>query len=363
MKKIVSAISVLFIFYSLSAQEIAVPPVQKSLVTKHTATWCTICGGTSWDVYESMVQNLEEKAVVLSAHISGSSKLYSPAAVSLLNNFDVAVYQPEFYFNNTKISNSGNSGSAATLSTMTTKVDEAAAKIPMVQSGLRIFYEAATDSLRIQVKTKFFEQIESGEYSLSVLLVERFVTEQQASRGSAVTHKRILRKALTGDPNKAIGPMFASGAIAANAEFDWSTAIKWNNQYNLNNIEIVTIVWKRNPLTNKQELVNTNFSIEVEETTTATQQLDFLGNRFRLAPTLVTDDVFYVLLDLPMLYPDAELMLMDISGKRISNIHKGVLNTGNQRFTVIADRKLPSGIYFVTLRVGKNRVSRKLVIR
>ncbi len=362
MKKMVSTISALVIFYSLSAQEISVPPVQKSLVTKHTATWCTICGGASWDVYESMVQNLEEKAVVLSAHISSSSKLYSPTAVSLLNNFDVAVYQPEFYFNNTKISSSGNSGNATTLNTMTAKVEEAAAKIPMVQSGLRIFYETATDSLRIQVKTKFFEQTE-GEYSLSVLLLERFVTEQQASRGSAVTHKRILRKALTGDPNKAIGPLLASGTIAANAEFDWGTAIKWNNQYNLNNIEIVTIVWKLNPLTNKQELANANFSIEVEETTTATQQPDFLGNRFRVAPTLVTNDLFYVLLDVPTLYPDTELMLMDIDGKRISSIHKGVLSTGNQYFKVVSDKDTPSGIYFVTLRIGKNMITRKLVIR
>lgn len=356
MKKLISTLFAVGFVLVLSAQtSIEVTQTQKSLVTKHTATWCPNCGlPESWDLQQYFADNLDGKnAVVLSAHQSLTSKLYSKAGKDLLANFQGVVYQPEYFFNTTKLT-----GTEAAIKTeMTNKINQAAAQAATVQTGLKATYVTSNDSLVVSTKTKFFQAVQ-GEYRLAILLVEKVVQETQASRTGLQPHKRVVRNTLTADVN---GVLLSNGSIAANAEFDRNFSIKWNNQYNLNNIEIVTLIWKRNTTTNKLEFVNTNEATEVKQATTATQSVDFLANRFAVTPNPVREKA-QIRLDLPQSYANAEIVLINIKGAVVKTLHRGNLNSGEQ--TIDIDRNtLASGLYFVRLRADGQIATRKVLFQ
>lgn len=356
MKKLIFTLLVIAFVNILMAQTaIEVTQTQKSLVTKHTATWCPICGTSeSWDLQQYFVDNLDGKnAVVLSAHQSVSSKLYSKAGKELLNAFQTAVYQPEFFFNTTKL----NGNEEAIKAEVIAKVNQAATQTAVVQTGLKATYITSTDSLVVVTKTKFF-QAATGEYRLAILLVEKVVEETQASRTGLQAHKRIVRKTLT--PN-VTGVLLSNGAVAANVEFNSNFTIKWNNQYNLNNIEIVTLIWKRNTTTNKLEFVNTNEVTQLQQATTATQKVDFLANRFVVTPNPVREQT-QIRLDLLQAYNNAEIVLMDIKGAVVKTLHRGSLNSGAQ--TIEVNRNLiANGLYFVRLQADGQVATRKVIFQ
>ncbi len=356
MKKIIFTIFSIVFVAALSAQSsIEVPTTQKSLVTKHTATWCPFCGeARSWDLQQYFADNLDGKnAVVLSAHQAATSKLYSKAGKDLLALFQGVVYQPEFFFNTTKITGSEDAIKAS----IESKVSQAAGQTALVQTGLKATYIISTDSLVVSTKTKFF-QAAQGEYRLAILIVEKEVQETQASRNGLQTHKRVVRGTITPDVN---GIQLVNGNITANAEFERNFSIKWNNQYNLGNIELVTLIWKRNTTTNKLEFVNTNEITQVQQATTSAQHVDFLENRFVVTPNPVREKA-QIRLDLPQSYVNVEIALINIKGAVVKTIHRGSLNNGAQ--TIDIDRNiLSSGLYFVRLRADGQTATRKILFQ
>jgi hypothetical protein len=356
MKKVISTLFAVGFVMMLSAQTgIEVTATQKSLVTKHTATWCPFCGeAKSWDLQQYFADNLDGKnAIVLSAHQSTTSKLYSKAGKDLLANFQGVVYQPEFFFNTTKIDGNEDAIKADIIA----KVNQAATQTALVQTGLKATYITSTDSLVVSTKTKFF-QAAQGEYRLAILLVEKVVQETQASRTGLQPHKRVVRNTLTSDVN---GVLLSGGSITANAEFDRNFSVKWNNQYNLNNIEIVTLIWKRNTTTNKLEFVNTNEVTQLQQSTTATNQVDFLANRFVVTPNPVREQT-QIRLDLPQAYNNTEIVLIDIKGAVVKTLHRGNLNNGTQTIDINRNA-ITKGLYFVRLRADGQTATRKVIFQ
>ena len=82
MKQIIYSLVFLAIATAASSQttNITVPKTQKGVVTKLAATWCPFCGSEAWDTYKNMVSDLSSKSLVMVAHRSTSSRLYSATA-------------------------------------------------------------------------------------------------------------------------------------------------------------------------------------------------------------------------------------------------------------------------------------------
>ncbi|MBK8654797.1 MAG: hypothetical protein IPN20_13045 [Haliscomenobacter sp.] len=163
-----SCLLVLGRFAAAAQDPIEVPGTQQSLVTKLTATWCPFCGGSAWDSYKNMVASHGANAVVFAAHTSTVSKLYSPMAVQLLNNFDLVYSQPYFFYN-TKVVGTGGS---STENTVTTNVNNAAKNTPIVQTGMKLTFDDNSRELTVQSRSQFF-QYTTGEYFLAFYLLEK----------------------------------------------------------------------------------------------------------------------------------------------------------------------------------------------
>ena len=349
MKRLIFTLFSIAFVWSLAAQEATAPQNQQSLVTKHTATWCPICGyEDSWGTQKYFMDNLDGNgAIVMSAHISSTSKLYSQTAKELLTTYQGVVYQPEFFYNTTKI----NSNIQTSITNM---VNNAAQQSPVAQTGLVVTYNPGDDTLKVRTHTKFFQSTE-GEYQLSILLLEREVYETQASRSSNELHRNIIRKSLQ---TNTFGPIIASGNIAAGTEIKREIAVKWNNQYDLNNIKIVAILWKRNA--NRYDFVNTNGTTTVlEEQTTNTRTEDVLGSRFAVHPNLTNANAL-IQLDLPNTFEGTEITLFDRYGRQMRTLYRGNLPAGVQSLPLERFSE-PAGMYFLRFRSGATVATRRVV--
>ena len=57
---------------SLFSQEVM--EVQQTLLTKRTATWCPYCGTWGWGFFEDLIEDNEEKAVLIRPQRGDSSR-------------------------------------------------------------------------------------------------------------------------------------------------------------------------------------------------------------------------------------------------------------------------------------------------
>ncbi|PCH66764.1 MAG: hypothetical protein COC01_07320 [Bacteroidetes bacterium] len=60
---------------------------------------------------------------------------------------------------------------------------------------------------------------------------------------------------------------------------------------------------------------------------------------------------------------NVKISLNDILGKEVALLHNGEMNTGQHSLSYVIDNRLPGGIYFVNLNIGKFNSSRKLIVQ
>lgn len=334
----------------LCAQEvIPVPVTQQSLVTKLTATWCPICGGTAWNTQKKLVSELSTEALVLSAHISNSSRLYSPTAEALLKNFDPVVGQPYFFFNRIRIG----SGGTSTENTLISNVQNASNRTPVVQAGLTATVKPGTREISIACRTEFFQQA-TGDYFLSFLMLEDSVSMEQSGRSSSEIHRNVLRTSLMPE---VFGRNFASGSIAKGASFESTFTSVVPASYQIERIRIAAVIWKRD--NTEYDFVNVNVVPLTPSSVTSVQELTSLS-RFEIWPNPL-QEINQVRVELKQEETAARLELVDATGKLIKTVYTGALTAGSHDFSLLGTDFGASGIYFLRLSGARGQATRQLV--
>ena len=339
-------LSLVFIFFSSNlffAQ--VIPEIQRPLVTKIAATWCPPCGGWGWDFFEYLVIDNEAKATMIVAHHDG--QLVTIAGDAFSANFN-SPYQPYFYLYNDDL---GVSSSNVITKRAEVKdlVDVEATKSPVANAGMNLFLTGG--QLVINTKTKFF-QAASGEYYIGVYAVEDDVINFQQGQGNNAVHEKILRGSLTGDP---FGALLMSGDITVGSEFTNS----FNTEYdlwNLDNLEIVTIIWKKEGDT--YVAINTNLSNDFVSVGNVNILLE--NASMEIIPN-VTSSKAIINIDLEKDLEVVKVELFDQVGKKVSDVFQGKLPNGNSVFMLERNSKTAQGMYFVILK-SKGEVITKRVI-
>ena len=251
-------LSFLCLAITLSAQQIEVPQQKYSLVTKRTATWCPHCGNWGWTLFENLLADNSSKALMIAAHYSGD--LMNPTASAITSNFG-GFGQPLFYL--------GNENQGVSSSNIDDKREEIKSKIndafnssPTAQTGMLLVNNG--DQLDVYTKTRFFQNAD-GDYYVGVYLIEKTVMHYQSGQGQDADHKNVLRDHLTEDT---FGKLISEGSISAGAESSFQVSYPLDGTYDLGNIRIATILWKKDG--GSYKVVNTNFSDNFVEDVVAT---------------------------------------------------------------------------------------------
>ncbi|MFK7771322.1 MAG: Omp28-related outer membrane protein [Saprospiraceae bacterium] len=344
MKKIFLQLIFIFLFLnSFFAQD--VPEVQRPLVTKIAATWCPPCGGWGWDFFENLVSDNEAKATMIVAHHDG--QLVTAAGDAFSSNFN-SPYQPYFYVYNDDV---GASSSNATTKRTEVKdmVDVEAAKSPVANAGMNLFLTGG--QLVIDTKTKFFQEA-SGEYYIGVYAVEDEVVNYQAGIGNNAVHEKVLRGSLTGET---FGALLMDGDIAAGGEFTNSFTTGYDD-WNLDHLEIVTIIWKKEGDT--YVAINTNLSTDF--ITVSNVNIVLQNASMEILPNVISSQAT-INIDLEKELQNATIELFDLDGKKVTDVFQGKLPTGNSTFTIERESVATQGMYFVVLK-SEGKVMTKRII-
>jgi hypothetical protein len=352
MKKKLLLSCLLAIFYFQISAQIVVPEEQKTLITKVSATWCPPCGGWAWDFFEELIEDNEEKAVLVVAHYSGD--LFNTTADEIADNFN-AVFQPAFFLNNT-LQSSLNSGNASTKrGEFKDEIDANFMNAPLANAGFELALSGK--DLTITTKTKFFQPT-SGEYYLGVYVIENGVINTQAGRGSDAVHEKILRGAANTD--ETFGTLITNGSVDANAEFDHTFAMTLGDNWNTDNgdhLEVIAVIWEK--VGDDYNFINTNISTDFAMPV-ATNDLAADVSSMNIFPN-VTSTQSTIAIDVENEIEDATLSLFDLSGKKVTDIFQGNIVTGNNTFTIDRNSVAGKGMYVVVLQSGDATMTRKIV--
>ncbi len=347
MKKNTTIILTILLFYlnGIFAQD--VPEIQQSLITKITATWCPNCGSWGWDFYEDIYADNADKALIITAHRSGD--LQSDVGVDFTSNFGVN-YQPFFIVNNEN-QNVNSTNTASKRSAIQNLVNNNYSLSPIANAGLQVTKDG--NSLIVQTKTRFFQNA-MGEYYLGVYVIEDGVINFQQGIGNDAVHKNVMRASMS---SSSFGELIANGNIDADSEFDKEFSIQLGN-WNVNNLEIATIIWKKEG--NTYQFVNAHSTHEIMTVGISNIAEDNIS--FNVYPN-VTSTTATIELQFKDGPSDIQLELFDSFGKKISTIFEGETANGTYIFELNKSSINTKGLYFIMLSLKNSISTRKLIFQ
>lgn len=337
---------------SLTAQNIEVERVQKTLMTKKTASWCSPCGTWGWDVFEELVEANLENTVVIAAHYSTSNDaLTTPTGTQIVDNMESTFGRPAFFVNTLNVANSRTDAREK----INTAIDEALAQSPVAQTGMNVTFTEDTRTLTVNTKTQFFEDAE-GEYSLGVYLVQKSIIGFQQSRSDEANHKEVLRDAITAD---IFGAPIANGTIAAASTFEHTIEVVISEEEDIDNYEVMTVIWKKQA--ENYGFVNVNLTDEIGEAVVNSIDESTLDAGFQINPTYITSTAG---IDLILTEAGhADIALYNTNGQKVQNIYQGRLGSGYQTISFEKDSQLTRGVYFVRVLLNGQQWSRQVVLK
>ena len=341
----------LFFLLSIGLQAQNVDPVQHTLVTKRSATWCPPCGGWGWTFFHDAIEQNPDKAFFFAAHYSGD--LISDAAQDITTNWG-AIGQPRFFFNETDIAASSSSSSAK-LAELKDMVDAAYTTTPLAGVGLEVFWDMENEQILVNTNTKFFQDA-SGEFYTALYLVEDNLVNFQQGQGNNAVHEKVLRTSFT---ENSFGNPISTGTIAANDEFaNQFTLTGYGNPLVSNlDYEYIAVIYQL--VNGKYEVVNVNGTTEINELIIDNVQ-EITTNGVNIYPAVFTN---FLTIEFELKQPidQTTLTLLDINGKAVSSDVIYSLPSGYQQLSIQTDSGLASGTYFLTIDMDGQKLTRKII--
>ena len=213
-----------------------------ALINKFTGSNCYYCGDWGWPMFEEIITEYHGKTAVCIGSYSQNqfaNLFVTTAATAMDRRLPVTVGYPTFAANFNDAWNG-----TQTLEGMKTNISNAVnahinASV-VANSGLT--YKIDGDNIIFNTRTKFFEAA-TGEFNLSVYVVEDKVIGNQSgpNGGPNASHHKVLRAA-----NSDWGVGIVNGDVTADATFDKEVTIAKSSSWNMDNVEFVTIIWKKN---------------------------------------------------------------------------------------------------------------------
>jgi hypothetical protein len=343
MKKSLYILLVLFVSMSYASAQVA--EVSKSIISKQTATWCGPCGTWGVELQNHVYADNNTKAVIMEVHNSSSSALYNPQAVEFQNAFPASSGVPAWFCNGNNVTQYAQSGGIYPTLTRTrikTISDSTYNLKPIANAAGK--FEIIDDKIKISTETKFFEAA-SGEYYLSVMIIENEVIAYQAGIGDNAVHHNVFRGAVT---SSVFGELISEVDIQANKIFEKEYEFTINSKWNKEKIKPVLSIWKKE----NGKITFVNASNDVFQVTSVD---DRAQNAFRVFPNPASDYIEIPLHSDCELSETATVQIFDVLGVQVlsSPIDNSALSS---RLNI---KHLTSGMYFV--RVGNRTMPLQIV--
>lgn len=347
MKLNFTLVFLIFSVFALKAQDVTINTEQSTLLVKKTATWCPFCGQYGWTMMKGIMEDNNDKAVIVGAHHSGN--LMSSTAADLMNHYGGSG-QPVFFQNRTNLRvNSGNVSSKRT--EVKNIVDNNYATTARIGVGVRV--EDDKGVFNIDVKTEFLEEV-TGDFNIAVWIVENDVQQSQSGRSGLQDHPNVLRDNVNGT----FGEVLATGTTSAGTINDFSFTYTPDPSYKLENLRFVAVIWEDKA--GSYSFENGFVQDKVEISTSSTNLSE--ENAMTLTSTILTD---YTNVTINMKESQyGELQVVDLLGNQVLPLHRGVLASGQTQFAIQKGDLPVAGMYLVNFQTEEGqRITKRLLVK
>lgn len=346
MKYLFTLILITLIGFSGVAQE--VEEKQRTLITKRTASWCGNCGTWGWAFMEGLIEDNEEKAVLIAAHYSGD--LQTQFAIDMTNNFGGSG-QPNFFVGNDRLP-AGSSSWPSFRTDTKTFVDMNFEADPIANTGLKATF-LDNSQLLIETKTKFFADT-NGDYYLSIFVLDNNLINNQSGQGANAQHKKVLIASATGD---AFGESVASGSVSNGTEMTKEYTIAGLDSSKNLDYEVVAIIWDfqngiRN-FVNAFSLDGSQFSVPVS----VEQSID--PGTYAVFPSMSSD-----LINIRLNQADAQnaaVKIFDLNGQMVKTIYNGSYQAALNLEVSKSALGISNGTYLIHINVDGKIATEKVI--
>ena len=217
---------------------------QMALINKLTATWCPPCGGWGWDLFEDIVDQASDKAILMGTYGSSTSDYFNVTADAFKKSFAPTAGWPAFCANGenyTVYSQNGGIYTDQTRDNIIAKVNEEYNKEADISLAFKLNDNGG--NVDIEGKVKAFNTLD-GDYTLGFYVLENGVKGYQAGHpsGTQAEHKYLLRGSINDAP---FGNELASGGISGDTQIEINESLIKNNDWNWDNCQVVAIIWKK----------------------------------------------------------------------------------------------------------------------
>lgn len=304
--------------HMISAQQ--VEEKQYTLITKRTATWCPLCGGWGWNFFKSLISDNEEKAILWAAHHSGD--LVNSVSKDITSNLG-GFGQPRFYVNNDD-KNVTSSNTSTKRQQIRDEVDDNFQKSPKVNAGLRC--QVSGRNLQCDTRVVFFQN-DTGNFYLAVYIIENGVINDQAGRGSNVSHPYVLRGNMH---NASFGERITDDTvIASGTEFTFQFSKDIPTAWEMDSLYLTAIIWDQQGGT--YYFQNGSKPLKIDMTTQVeTSKAEYHSTKVQLG----YDPVGRILHALVSKSGTYAVHLVDLEGRLLQRVFRGVLTEGSHQWNL-----------------------------
>lgn len=230
---------------------ISVSSKYKCVVFEYSATWCNPCGVYGYPAMHSIMHHYDDSmhaAVGIFMHPSDDIVNNEPAGQDDIVSF--------FGFTGTP-SSAVNAGQDTYPTYLEPKVTQALTANPTAKAGVGMSHTVSGNTVTINTKTVFFDNLPAGTYNLGVYVTEGGIMNyQNGQTDPEVEHNYILRACAGGN---AFGTVVAVNPVKGQKFDNTYTVTLPPETRDANNIHVVCVIYKMDPSTGEPtDVINAN---------------------------------------------------------------------------------------------------------
>ncbi len=333
----------LFVVTNVFAQRIS---ANKPVIVKATSTECNVCGLRAWTDFKDVVDKYGKDAVVMAVHPLDESQLFSNTAMEFMDNKSSFFGTPslfineEFHFDNWFV------GIRDFIGLFQER---------RVLAHPEVDFQIEGTELLVEVNTEFFHKTNRPHY-VSAYVVEDKVKAFQNNRQPDELHSKIMRTHLG---ESTFGVLLSETDILANQKFTNNFTLELDSEWNIENIEIATVIWEKRGET--YYVINSNKALE-PSFSTSINILEQANVQLFVQPTILSD-ISTLQVELPIAQSNLNVMVINTLGQSVKTIFTGNLPQGTTTFDLNRSDFRAKGLYFLVVEKEGSRLIEKVVVK
>lgn len=215
---------------------VKIPVKQNGMFFKFTATWCEPCGSWGMDAFQSVYDANRGKIVAFTVQTNDDlmTGRNQPTFQAFSTRWDYSG-TPNFVVNNTLLGTNYYQA-ASDISTITSQT-------PTIGTGVHWTIGAGANAGKININAyaKAFSAI-SGEYKMGIYIIAKKLVAYQNGQSDNYEHHKVMIGFAGSDP---WGETITSSGATADQVFHVGHVVPLESSWNIADIEVVTIIWKK----------------------------------------------------------------------------------------------------------------------